>query len=77
MRDPYRPRRDWTRIGLIVVGGLALGAAILIAVYLVRPTQSATERRAEQALSRQMDRAQAASDAREAAARAREAQAMQ
>jgi Tfp pilus assembly protein PilV len=77
MRDPYRPRRDWTRVGLVAVGVLALASAILIVVYLVRPTRTATEQRAEQALSRQMDRAEAANDAREAAARIREARAMQ
>lgn len=77
MRDPYRARPDFGRYGVIAIVGLVAILAVLVAVYLFRPANTATEKQAADALSAQMDSAQEASDQRNAAARAEQTRDMQ
>ena len=77
MRDPYKPRRDYSRIGLIVIGALSLVAVLLLGVIVFKPGPSATETRSERALEAQMDQSEARYEARREAAEAARAQSME
>lgn len=64
MRDPYKLRRDLSRIGPVVLGLLVLITGVLVAVYVFRPASSAAEGKAAIALEQEMDRNAAISNAR-------------
>lgn len=64
MRDPYKPRRDLSRIGPVVLGLLVLITGLLVAVYVFRPPSSAAEGKAAIELEQEMDRNAAISNAR-------------
>ena len=59
MRDPYKPRRDFGRLGLVVLAVLAVVVAGLLVFAVFRPGPSAEQKREEQAFETQMDRSQA------------------
>ncbi|MFJ6022970.1 hypothetical protein ACIQC9_00040 [Brevundimonas sp. NPDC092305] len=71
MRNPYQPRRDYSKIGLIVLGGLVAAVVVLLAVYVFRPESSPSEKAAETAMEQQMDRSEAASAERRREAESR------
>lgn len=65
MRNPYKPRRDYTPIVTWILGGLALLTVVMLAIYLMRPTASVAQHREEAALERQMDQAEVAAAKKE------------
>ena len=64
MRDPYKPRRDLGRVGVIAIGVLAIVALVLLAFLFFRPGPSAKQEQTEQAFEAQMDQSQARYEAK-------------
>lgn len=58
MRNPYKPRQDYTRVFTWGIVGLALLALALVAIYVLRPTTSAAQHREEILIEQQMDQAE-------------------
>lgn len=77
MTDHYKPRRDWDRMGLISLGVLGVVLLALLAFYAFGRGTSDGDHAAQVELSRQMDQAQAASDAAQTERRAEELRTMQ
>ena len=77
MRDPYKPRRDFGRVGVISIGVLALIVVVLLGFLVFRPGPSAKETQAEQAFETQMDQSEARYEANRKADEAAHTQSMQ
>ena len=64
MRDPYKPRRDYGRVGVIAIGVLAVVVVVLMAVLAFRPGPSDRQEQAAEAFEAQMDKSEARYDAK-------------
>lgn len=58
-RDLYAPRRDYAKLGSVIVGALGLIFLALLAFKMLKPTNSEADAKAGAELTRQMDEAQA------------------